>query len=334
MAKPVVVITGVSGYVGAQVASVFLSDGSYKVRGTVRSTSNEAKLAPLRKAFGSLFDELELVEADLNNEQSIIDACAGAEFLVHTASPYNMEGGMVEVAVAGTMAAMKAATTHGIKRVVVTSSCAAIFACNSLAPLAEGVLFDETMWSNVDFLKSGALPQGLTDYVMSKTLAGQAAWDYQKENPTFELVTICPYFIYGPSLLNGNGESEETIKAVLKGKEKIPRGGQDIVDVRDVALMHLKAIQVEAAAGQRIMANNEYVSWKQCYDWMANVNAASESYPGTAKVPTELEDGEDAPQGDGWDNSKANTVLGVEYRSAQSTYVDMAQKFMEDGLMA
>ena len=68
-------------------------------------------------------------------------------------------GAQVEVAVAGTMAAMKAATTHGIKRVVVTSSCAAIFACNSLAPLAEGVLFDETMWSNVDFLKSGALPQ-------------------------------------------------------------------------------------------------------------------------------------------------------------------------------
>ena len=82
------------------------------------------------------------------------------------------------------------------------------------------------------------------------------------------------------------------------------------------------------------LANNEYVSWKQCYDWMANVNAASESYPGTAKAPTELGDGGGAPPGDGWGNPKANNVLGVEYRPAQSTYVDMAQKFMEDGLMA
>jgi len=121
---------------------------------------------------------------------------------------------------------------------------------------------------------------------------------------------------------------------VLKGeKEKIPRGGQDIVDVRDVALMHLKAIQVEAAAGNRIMANNEYVSWKQVYDWMAGFNAASESYPGTAKIPTELDDGEDDPHG-GWDTSKAKTLLGVEYHPAQSTFVDMAHKFMEDGLMA
>eukprot|EP00931_Biecheleriopsis_adriatica_P049468 TRINITY_DN28618_c0_g1_i1.p1 TRINITY_DN28618_c0_g1~~TRINITY_DN28618_c0_g1_i1.p1 ORF type:complete len:324 (-),score=59.08 TRINITY_DN28618_c0_g1_i1:62-1033(-) len=323
MAKPLVTITGISGYVGAHCALTFLKDGSYRVRGTVRSTKNEAKLKPIKDAFGALFDELELAEADLNNEESIINACEGATYIVHTASPYTMAGGSVEPAVAGTMAAMKAATKHGVKRVVVTSSCAAVLAATKFAPLAEGASFDETMWNDVEFLKSGALPAGPADYLLSKTLAERAAWDYQKDNPGFELVTILPYYVYGPSLLGGNGESESSIKAVLDGsKGKIPRGGQHVVDVRDIALAHLKAVQVPEAAGNRIIACNTYVTWKQVYDWLAQKGS---------KVPTEMDDGEDKKP-DQWNNDKSKKLLGIEYTQAESTFVDMAESLIAFGL--
>lgn len=86
--KPIVVITGVSGYLGSHVALAFLKDGSYQVRGTVRDTKNEAKVAPIRKAFGDLFSQITLVEADLENKASIIAAISGADYVVHTASPF------------------------------------------------------------------------------------------------------------------------------------------------------------------------------------------------------------------------------------------------------
>ena len=87
--KPLVVITGVSGYLGSQTCLEFLKTGNYRVRGTVRSTSNAAKIDPLKAGFGEYFDQLELVEADLLNEESMINACAGSTYVVHTASPYS-----------------------------------------------------------------------------------------------------------------------------------------------------------------------------------------------------------------------------------------------------
>jgi nucleoside-diphosphate-sugar epimerase len=89
--KPIVVITGVSGYLGSHVALAFLKDGSYQVRGTVRDTKNEKKVAPIRKAFGDLFSQITLVEADLENKDSIIAAISGADYVVHTASPFPLQ---------------------------------------------------------------------------------------------------------------------------------------------------------------------------------------------------------------------------------------------------
>ena len=109
--KPLVTITGVTGYIGSWVALKFLEDGGYRVRGTCRDPTNEKKIAPLRAGFGKYFDRLELVKADLSNEQTIIDAVAGSDYLVHVASifSFNMnDENMVPTAVNGTMAAMKA----------------------------------------------------------------------------------------------------------------------------------------------------------------------------------------------------------------------------------
>ncbi len=88
---PLVVITGITGYVGSQVCQLFLQDGGYRVRGTVRSTSNEEKLAPLRKPFGTDFHKIELVEADLLKEESLAEAIKGCDYVVHTASPNPMD---------------------------------------------------------------------------------------------------------------------------------------------------------------------------------------------------------------------------------------------------
>jgi len=129
--KPIVTLTGISGYLGAVTCLKFLEDGSFRVRGTVRDTTNEAKIAPLREAFGDLFSQLELRQADLNDEQSMIDAIAGSTYVCHMASPFffgseSTEETMVKPAVNGTLAAMRACKAAGVKRIVITSSLASI----------------------------------------------------------------------------------------------------------------------------------------------------------------------------------------------------------------
>ena len=86
--RPLVTITGVTGFIGSQIAAVFLKDGNYRVRGTVRSKTNAAKIDPLKAGLGDLFEQLELVEADLLDEASVIKACEGATYVVHPASPF------------------------------------------------------------------------------------------------------------------------------------------------------------------------------------------------------------------------------------------------------
>jgi nucleoside-diphosphate-sugar epimerase len=130
--KPVVTITGISGYVGALTCLCFLKNGTFKVRGTVRSLNNPEKIEPLKKAFGEYFDKLELVEADLCDENSIIKAIQGSTYIVHTASPFPIESPsnedlLIKPAVEGTLAVMKAAKLNKVKKVVITSSVAAIF---------------------------------------------------------------------------------------------------------------------------------------------------------------------------------------------------------------
>ena len=86
--KPLVTITGISGYLGSHVALLFLKDGGYRVRGTVRDPANQSKVAPIQQAYGAeLFSQLELVQADLTDEASLASAITGSTFVVHTASP-------------------------------------------------------------------------------------------------------------------------------------------------------------------------------------------------------------------------------------------------------
>ena len=157
------------------VAQEFLMNGGYRVRGTVRSVTNLAKIGPLKDGLGALFDQIELVEADLLDEESISAACAGSTYVVHTASPFIFEGTedeIVKPAVDGTNAVMKACTKHGVKRVVVTSSGAAIMIVDAKDAPAEGSKWDESYWTNIE--KEG----GCNIYFKAKTLAEKAAWDF------------------------------------------------------------------------------------------------------------------------------------------------------------
>ena len=175
------------------------------MRGTVRSKTNEKRIEPLRKAFGSHFSQLELVEADLLDEESLINAIAGSDYVVHTASPFvteapKDENELIKPAVNGTLAVMKGCHAAKVKRVVITSSVAAIYNVGD-DKWPDDDIFTEADWTDI---KS---PTGSQPYHKSKALAEKAAWDYQKELPEdekFEIVTICPSLIVGP-VLCGSG---------------------------------------------------------------------------------------------------------------------------------
>jgi len=173
--KPTVVITGVSGYLGSHVALVFLKDGGYNVVGTVRDTKNPAKVEPLRKGLGELFNNLTLVEADLNDAESLFAAIKGAHYVVHTASPFPLkppkhENDLINPAVNGTKAVMQACHANKVKRVVITSSVAAIMYMTPTEVPVDNH-YTEKCWSN---------PEGnhIAAYAKSKTLAEQAAWSF------------------------------------------------------------------------------------------------------------------------------------------------------------
>ena len=152
--KPVVTITGVSGYVGSQTCLLFLKSGKYQVRGTVRDKNNEKKISPLRKAFGEYFEQLELVEADLLDEESMIKAIEGSTYVAHIASPFVMmkpkdEDDLIKPAVNGTLAAMKACRASKVKRIVITSSVASISACSEIDRPDDNT-FTEENWTDIE----------------------------------------------------------------------------------------------------------------------------------------------------------------------------------------
>jgi nucleoside-diphosphate-sugar epimerase len=130
-----VVITGVTGFVGSHICDYFLKDGSFDVRGTVRDLKNENKLAPLKISFGENFNKLELVEADLLKPETLDEAIKGCDYVVHTASPFPAdppkdENIIIKPAVEGTIAVMRASHKYKVKRIVITSSVAAIMGQN------------------------------------------------------------------------------------------------------------------------------------------------------------------------------------------------------------
>ena len=266
---PQVLVTGASGYIATHIVQQLLLGGKVKVRGTVRSLKNESKAAPLMKLVPDAKYPLELVEADLLNEESWIQAVNGCDYVYHTASPFPFdvprdENEIIKPAVEGTLNVLKACTAAGsVKRVVLTSSATAVaggFSIPREKPYNEEDWADEAI---------------CTAYEKSKVRAERAAWDFVKEldaNKKFELATITPTFVIGPPLTPSSAESS-SIDAIKKAFTKeVPiliEMSIPIADVRDVAAAHIAAMETPVAAGQRYVVDcGKNLWWKELADIM------------------------------------------------------------------
>lgn len=243
-----VLLTGCSGFIAKHVALKLLNAG-FDVRGTVRRLDRgeevRAAVAPhLAPGAGTLT----FVQADLESDAGWADAMVGVSAVLHTASPFPIAQpkdpqALIRPAVEGTARVLQAAADAGVTRVILTSSVAAV------VDLSKGEhLHDEADWC--DPTKDSATP-----YEKSKTLAERKGWDIAKARG-LDLTTINPGFVLGPPLDEHYGSSLAVVERFLKGKDPmVPPMGLAIVDVRDVAEMHLRALQRPETAGKRYIAS-------------------------------------------------------------------------------
>jgi dihydroflavonol-4-reductase len=245
-----VLVTGGSGFVGSHVILQLLRAG-YDVRTTVRSSNREAGARAMFKSAGvEVNGRLAFFTADLEHDQGWAEAVAGSDFVIHVASPIpaaapRTEDELIRPARDGALRVLSIARDAGVKRVVMTSSCGAIYYGHP--PQAEP--FDETSWTNVG--------GDMSAYVRSKAIAERAAWDFvTSKGGALELATVNPTGIFGPTLGPDVSSSIELVTRLLTGMPGCPRLYFGVVDVRDVADLHLRAMTHPAARGERFIASS------------------------------------------------------------------------------
>ena len=242
-----------------------LLNQNYQVRASVRSLEKSSEIIDALKAHvkdvNSLNSNLSFVKLDLDSDAGWNDAMAKVDVLIHCASPFPIvipenEDELIRPAVEGTIRAMRAAKSADVKRVILTSSNAAVFGRDLPKGAKE---FDESMWTDINH------PIGRAPYRKSKTLAEQAAWDFiKKEAPEIALTAINPTLVIGAPLDEKFGSSLAIIDQLIKGtKRMLPDLRVGVVDVKDVARMHVDSIKIEATRGERILASTETLSLVQ-----------------------------------------------------------------------
>lgn len=245
-----ILVTGGSGFVGGHVILQLL-DAGHDVRTTVRSLAKEQAVRDtLAHAGAKNLDRLSFVAADLNQDEGWAQAVAGCDYVQHVASPFPLaqpkdENDLIRPAVDGTLRVLRAARDAGVKRVVLTSSFAAI----GYGHGDQATPYTEADWTNVD-------GPAVQPYMKSKTLAERAAWDFiEREGNGLELAVVNPVGIFGPVLNEDLSTSIEIIKHMLEGGlPGAPRLYFGVVDVRDVAGMQIKAMTAPEAKGERFLA--------------------------------------------------------------------------------
>jgi nucleoside-diphosphate-sugar epimerase len=245
-----VLVTGGSGFIGSHVILQLLGAG-HRVRTTVRSLKREADARAMLKQGGAEpGEQLTFIAADLESAAGWPQAVAGCEYVLHVASPFppglpKTEDELIIPARDGALRVLRAARDAGVKRVVLTSSFAAIGYGHPL----QKAPFDETSWTD---------PQGsdVLPYVKSKALAERAAWDFVlKDAPDLELSVINPVGVFGPVLGPDYSTSILIVQRLMDGAVPgCPRLSFGAVDVRDVADLHLRAMTHPAAKGERFLA--------------------------------------------------------------------------------
>ncbi len=276
-AKGIVLVSGGSGYIAGFCIRQLLEEG-WTVRTTVRSLKREADVRATLGGAALDPGRLSFFVADLMADSGWAAAVSGADYVLHVASPIPTENPksddeLVRPAREGTLRVLKAARDAGVKRVVVTSSTAAI--CYGHGSRARP--YTEAEWSNATNLSDTSA------YERSKTLAERAAWDFIKaEGGALEMATVNPGAVLGPVLGKDYSASIEIVKKLLDGSVPgCPRMGWPLVDARDIADLHVRAMTNPAAAGQRFLGAGDFL-------WMQDIGAAlKEQRPALAKkVPS------------------------------------------------
>jgi nucleoside-diphosphate-sugar epimerase len=335
-----VLVTGGSGFVGAHVILQLVSAG-HQVRTTVRNLSREGAVRAMLKAGGQEpGDSLSFFAADLESDAGWREAAAGCEYVMHVASPIPVnapkhEDELILPAREGTLRVLRAARNANVKRVVLTSSCGAIYYGHP----PQQAPFDESSWT--------ILNGEISAYVKSKAIAERAAWDFiAGEGRGLELSVVNPAGIFGPILAPDYSSSVELIKRLMNGMPGAPRVYFGVVDVRDVADLHLRGMTHPSAKGERFIAvSGDSVSMVdiarmlrarlgasarrvprlQLPDWM--VRLAAKRDPSVQQLLPLLGKIRNAT------SDKARRVLGWSPRSNEEALVGAAESLIRFGLV-
>ncbi len=336
-----VLVTGGSGFIGSH-AIVQLLNAGHVVRTSVRDLAREPQVRALVKAGGAdPGGALSFVQADLQQEAGWAQAVVGCEYVLHVASPFPLaaprhEDDLILPAREGTLRVLRAARDAGVRRVVLTSSFAAVGYGhkNRRAP------YDERDWTN--------LSAPLSAYVKSKTLAERAAWDFiARDGASLELAVVNPTAVFGPVLGADFSTSIQILKAMLDGAIPAnPRLQFGVVDVRDVADLHLRAMTHPAARGERFLAlagaalslaqiarvlkDNlgalaARVPTREVPDWLVRLSALRN--PAVREILPQLGQQKSAS------NEKARRLLGWQPRSNEEAILATARSLQQLGLL-
>jgi len=333
-----VLVSGGSGYIGSWCVIGLLERG-YAVRTTVRDLRREGEVRAMVARQVDPGNRLSVHAANLTSDEGWDAAIDGTQYVLHVASPLGVPppknpDDLIRPARDGAVRVVGAAIKAGVTRVVMTSSVAAMARPSYIGDWES----DETVWTDPD-------DPGADAYVKSKTIAERAAWDLIKASGgATSLAVVNPALVLGPVLGPDFSDSVQVIQRMLSGKiPGLPRLSFNIVDVRDVADLHIRAMTDPAAAGQRFIAAGEFA-------WMADLAAMLRARLGldAAKVPTAKapdfllrlvslfdRDLQAVTAGLGrkrtFTSTKAQSLLGWQPRPMEETVLDCARSLIAAG---